>query len=133
MAFDSNAHAIMERAKQLLKPLAAEFGISIEKVEMRTGSSQAMLTIAMVDYDIEARNAEMFKEQAPLHGIPVELLGRKFCIDEQDHTLVGYRFGTNKKPLKQPFIVLVGQRECCASESYVKKLLVKAGLLPAAE
>jgi hypothetical protein len=137
-AFDgANTNEVMARAKALLAPLEAEFGIRIE----RTGISYSRfkstlgleLTLPIGHYKPEGQDAEAFKNSAPLHGIPVELLGQKFSSRGKEYVLTGYLLGANKKPLKRPFTLLVDGAECAATESFVKKLLTEAGLLPPAQ
>jgi|ERR1700761_4165236 len=135
-AFDeANAHEVMMRAKALLAELTPEFGVTISRIGMQYGRFELTIACTLMlpvgDYDPTGQGAEAFKTHAVLHGIPAELLGKKFFAGEKEYMLTGYRLGTNKKPLTKPFTLLIGHTEYAVSESHVKRVLAEAGLLPA--
>jgi hypothetical protein len=126
----ANVKVVKLRALALLAPLQVEFGVIVVGTTgsfERNECSVSFKLLLPVNEDLEAKQ---FRERAPLHGIPADLLWKEFSTRNETYKLIGYRCGTGKNPLTKPFIVTVGNEEHLVSPSFLKRLLAETDLLP---
>jgi hypothetical protein len=97
--------AVKERAEALLKPLEAQYGLTLTyKGGAFTASTfdvRFEFAIKSADGKPTGRDAEAFAVYHSRHQLPVDLLGKPFEYQGKFHKIVGYR----PKSTTAPFLV----------------------------